>query len=51
MKNMELQYFKLFRDVCKVINSSLVLKVVLMLIKTRNTLTKEKNHGKKNHQL
>ena len=32
MKNNELQYFKLFRDVCKVINSSLDLKEVLMLI-------------------
>ena len=32
MHNKELQYFKLFRDVCKVINSSLDLKVVLMLI-------------------
>jgi hypothetical protein len=27
------------------------LKVGLMLIKTHNTLTKEKNHGKKSHQL
>ena len=32
MKNEELRYFKLFRDVCKVINSSLDLKEVLMLI-------------------
>ena len=32
MKNKELQYFKLFRDVCKVINSSLDLKEVLILI-------------------
>ena len=32
MKNKELQYFKLFRDVCKVINSSLDLKEVLMQI-------------------
>ena len=32
MKNKELRYFKLFRDVCKVINSSLDLKEVLILI-------------------
>lgn len=32
MKNKELRYFKLFRDVCKVINSSLDLKEVLKLI-------------------
>ena len=32
MKNKELQYFKLFRDVCKVINYSLDLKEVLILI-------------------
>ena len=32
MENKEMQYFRLFRDVCKVINSSLDLKVVLMLI-------------------
>ncbi len=37
MKNKELQYFKLFRDVCKVINSSLDLKEVLILI-TENTV-------------
>ena len=32
MQNKELTYFQLFRDVCKVINSSLDLKVVLMQI-------------------
>ncbi len=32
MQNKELKYFQLFRDVCKVINSSLDLKEVLMLI-------------------
>jgi hypothetical protein len=32
MQNKELKYFQSFRDVCKVINSSLDLKVVLMLI-------------------
>jgi hypothetical protein len=32
MQNKELKYFQSFRDVCKVINSSLNLKVVLMLI-------------------
>ena len=32
MQKKELKYFQLFRDVCKVINSSLDLKVVLMLI-------------------
>ena len=32
MQNKELLYFQLFRDVCKVINSSLDLKVVLMQI-------------------
>ena len=32
MQNKELQYFKLFRDVCKVINFSLDFKVILMLI-------------------
>jgi len=32
MQNKELRYFQLFRDVCKVINFSLVLKEVLMLI-------------------
>jgi signal transduction protein with GAF and PtsI domain len=32
MQNKELPFFQLFRDVCKVINSSLDLKVVLMLI-------------------
>ena len=38
MKTKELQYFKLFKDVCKVINSSLDLKEVLNLI-TENILT------------
>ena len=51
MQNKELTYFQLFRDVCKVITSILDLKVVFMPIKTRNTLTKEENHGKKSHQL
>jgi GAF domain-containing protein len=32
MQNKEMQYFKLFRDVCKVINSSLDFKEVLKLI-------------------
>ena len=32
MKTKEIQYFKLFRDVSKVINSSLDLKEVLKLI-------------------
>ena len=32
MQNKELKYFQLFRDVCKVINYSLDLKVVLMQI-------------------
>ena len=32
MQHKELRYFKLFRDVCKVINSSLDLKEVLILI-------------------
>ncbi len=32
MQNKEIQYFKLFRDVCKIINSSLNLKEVLRLI-------------------
>ena len=32
MQNKEMLYFRLFRDVCKVINSSLDLKEVLMLI-------------------
>ena len=32
MQNKELLYFKLFRDVCKVINYSLDLKEVLILI-------------------
>ena len=32
MQNKEMRYFKLFRDVCKVINSSLDLKEVLILI-------------------
>jgi hypothetical protein len=31
MQNKELLYFRLFRDVCKVINYSLDLKEVLML--------------------
>ena len=38
MQTKELQYFKLFRDVCKVINSSLDLKEVLNLI-TENIVT------------
>ena len=32
MQTKEIQYFKLFRDVCKVVNSSLDLKEVLKLI-------------------
>src|SRR5210317_439878 len=32
MQNKELRYFKLFRDDCKIINSSLDLKEVLILI-------------------
>ncbi len=32
MQNKDFQYFKLFRDVCKVVNSSLDLKEVLKLI-------------------
>ena len=35
MQNKDFQYFKLFRDVCKIINSSLDLKEVLNLI-TKN---------------
>jgi len=38
MQTKEIQYFKLFRDVCKVINSSLDLKEVLNLI-TENIVT------------
>ncbi len=38
MQTKELQYFKLFRDVCKAINSSLDLKEVLNLI-TENIVT------------
>ncbi|CAN2042177.1 GAF domain-containing protein [Candidatus Magnetomoraceae bacterium gMMP-15] len=37
MKNNELLYFKMFRDVCKVINSTLDLKEVLQLI-NRNVI-------------